>query len=122
MLASREGALAMPIRQNVPNGAPCWIDLMSSDADKSTAFYGELFGWTAEAPNEEFGGYINLQKDGERVAGLMAAPEEGPADVWSVYLSVDDAEKTVEVAKSNGAPGVRRRDGDRVARLDGGAR
>ena len=38
----------MTIRQNVPNGAPCWVDLMSSDAEKSTAFYGELFGWTAE--------------------------------------------------------------------------
>ena len=32
----------MTIRQNVPNGAPCWIDLMSSDTDKSRAFYGEL--------------------------------------------------------------------------------
>ena len=37
----------MTIRQYVPNGAPCWIDLMSSDTDKSRAFYGELLGWTA---------------------------------------------------------------------------
>ena len=55
----------MTIRQNVPNGAPCWIDLMSSDTDKSRAFYGELFGWTADEPNEEFGGYINFRLDGE---------------------------------------------------------
>ncbi len=94
----------MTIRQNVPNGAPCWVDLMSSDVEKTKAFYGELFGWTAEEPNEEFGGYTSFQKGGDRVAGLMAAPDEGPADVWSVYLSVDDAEKTIEVAKSNGAP------------------
>ena len=50
----------MTIRQNVPHGAPCWIDLMSSDTDKSVAFYGALFGWTADEPNEEFGGYTQL--------------------------------------------------------------
>lgn len=94
----------MTIRQNVPAGAPCWVDLMSSDTDKSRAFYGELFGWTADEPNEEFGGYANFSKDGDQVAGLMAAQEPGMPDVWSVYLAVDDAEKTVEVAKAQGAP------------------
>ncbi|MEO6318043.1 MAG: VOC family protein [Acidimicrobiales bacterium] len=94
----------MTIRQSVPTGAPCWVDLMSSDTDKSRAFYGELFGWTAEAPNEEFGGYANFSKGDDRVAGLMAAQEAGMPDVWSVYLAVDDAAKTVEVAKAHGAP------------------
>jgi predicted enzyme related to lactoylglutathione lyase len=93
----------MTIRDHVPNGAPCWIDLMSSDVDRSKAFYGSLFGWTADEPNPEFGGYTTLRKDGEQVAGLMAAQEAGMPDVWSVYLAVDDAEKTVEVAKANGA-------------------
>ncbi len=93
----------MTIRDNVPAGAPCWVDLMSSDVEKSKAFYGELFGWTADEPNPEFGGYTNFRKDGEQVAGLMAAQEEGMPDVWSVYLAVEDAEKTVEVAKANGA-------------------
>ena len=93
----------MTIRDNVPAGAPCWVDLMSSDVEKSKAFYGELFGWVAEEPNPEFGGYTNFRKDGEQVAGLMAAQEEGMPDVWSVYLAVEDAEKTVEVAKAHGA-------------------
>ena len=43
----------MPTRDVAPIGAPCWIDLMSSDTDKSRAFYGELFGWTSEAAGEE---------------------------------------------------------------------
>ena len=30
-------------------GAPCWIDLYSSDTDKATKFYGDLLGWTARA-------------------------------------------------------------------------
>src|SRR5688572_16752429 len=83
----------MTIRANVRNGAPCWVDLMSSDVDKSKAFYGELFGWTADEPNPDFGGYTNLRKDGEQVAGLMTAQEAGVADVWCVYLAVEDAAK-----------------------------
>jgi predicted enzyme related to lactoylglutathione lyase len=93
----------MTIRQNVPNGAPCWVDLMSSDTEKSRAFYTSLFGWTAEEPNPEFGGYTNFRLGDERVAGLMAAQEAGMPDVWSVYLAVDDAEKTVELALANRA-------------------
>src|SRR5215211_1044356 len=87
----------MTIRDHVPPGAPCWIDLMSSDVEKSKAFYGELFGWTADEPNAEFGGYTNLRKDGEQVAGLMAAQEPGQPDGWSVYLAVEDAEKATAV-------------------------
>ena len=45
-------------------GAPCWIDLYSSDTDKATAFYGDLFGWTAQPPEEGFGGYFIYTKDG----------------------------------------------------------
>jgi predicted enzyme related to lactoylglutathione lyase len=94
----------MTIRQNVPNGAPCWVDLMSSDPAKSTAFYGDLFGWVAEEPNADFGGYTNFVKDGDRVAGLMQAqPDMGASDVWSVYLSVDDAAATVEAARAAGS-------------------
>ncbi len=94
----------MTIHQNVPAGAPCWVDLMSSDTDKSRAFYSELFGWMAEEPNPDFGGYANFTKDGDHVAGLMAAQEGGVPDAWSVYLAVNDAEKTVEAAKAHGAP------------------
>jgi uncharacterized protein len=37
-------------------GAPCWIDLYSSDTDKATEFYGTVFGWTTESAGPEFGG------------------------------------------------------------------
>ena len=45
---------------SAPAGAPCWIDLMTSDPERSTAFYQALFGWTSESAGEEFGGYINF--------------------------------------------------------------
>lgn len=92
----------MPKRESAPTGAPCWVDLMTSDTDRSRAFYCELFGWTAEEPAEEFGGYFSYLKDGIRVAGCMPAQPEMP-DVWSVYLATDDANKTVDAATANGA-------------------
>lgn len=96
----------MPVRDSTPAGDPIWIDLMTSDPAKSRAFYTELFGWEADEPNEEFGGYFNLSKDGRPVAGAMPRMPDTPAempDVWSVYLATDDAAKTVEAATAAGA-------------------
>jgi predicted enzyme related to lactoylglutathione lyase len=93
----------VPKRDEAPIGAPCWIDLFTSDPDKSRAFYGELFGWTAAEPNEEFGGYINFSKDGVLVAGAMRNDGvQGVPDMWSVYLATDDAQKTADAALANG--------------------
>jgi uncharacterized protein len=93
----------MPTRDTAPIGAPCWVDLMTSDTERSRAFYRDLFGWTADEPNEEFGGYINFRKNGALVAGCMASqPEAAMPDVWSVHLATDDAAKTLEAATANG--------------------
>ena len=91
----------MPAQDSYPLGAPCWVDLTTSDTERSRAFYCELFGWTADEPVEEFGGYFNFSKDGVLVAGGMTA-QPGMPDVWSVYLTTDDAEKTVDAAAANG--------------------
>lgn len=88
----------MPVPDLVP-GAPCWIDLFTSDPDASRAFYGELFGWTSEEAGEEYGGYVNFSKDGHKVAGCMRNDgASGVPDAWSVYLRVADAEVTVKEA------------------------
>lgn len=94
----------MPTRDIAPIGAPCWVNLMISDAGRSRAFYGQLFGWTAEEPTEELGGYFNFTKDGVRIAGAMASqPASTDPDAWSVYLATDDAAKTVEAATATGS-------------------
>jgi predicted enzyme related to lactoylglutathione lyase len=92
----------MPSRESAPLGAPCWVDLMTTDVAGARAFYAELFGWSAEEPDERFGGYFNFAKDGALIAGGMAATE-GPTDVWSVYLAADDAQATVNAAVARGA-------------------
>jgi len=93
----------MPNRDEAPVGAPCWVDLTTSDTGVAREFYTALFGWEAEEPNPEFGGYFNFTKNGVRVAGGMSAMPGGAADVWSVYLATDDAAKAFETAVANGA-------------------
>ena len=93
----------MPKHDSSPVGAPCWVDLSTSDPDKSRAFYGELLGWTSEDAGEEFGHYINFAKDGLGVAGGMKNDvQSGTPDGWSVYLATDDAQKTADAAGTNG--------------------
>lgn len=93
----------MAHRDEAPIGAPCWIDLFTSDPDASRAFYSELFGWTSEEAGEEFGGYISFSKADQAVAGCMRNDgSSGMPDVWTVYLATDDVHKTVEAAEANG--------------------
>ena len=92
----------MTIRQQPAAGAPVWIDLMTSDRDASVAFYTELFGWTADEPNPELGGYANFRLDGETVAGIMTS-QPGMPDSWNVHLAVAAAAATIAAAKAAGA-------------------
>ena len=93
----------MPHRDSAPAGAPCWVDLFTSDPEKTCAFYGEVFGWTWESAGEDYGGYINFSKDGVQVAGCMRNDgESGAPDLWSIYLASNDAQATVDAAAANG--------------------
>ena len=93
----------MPTPDATTTGAPCWIDLFSSDTDRSRAFYGDLFGWVGEDAAPEFGGYFNFQLRGGRIAGCMHNDgSHGTPDMWSVYLRVDDAEVTAKEAAAHG--------------------
>jgi predicted enzyme related to lactoylglutathione lyase len=92
----------MPLRDDAPIGAPCWIDLFSSDTDRSREFYGDLFGWTSEAGGPEFGGYITFSRDGVVVAGCMHNDGSGPPDFWTTYLAVEDAQKIVDATPDHG--------------------
>jgi predicted enzyme related to lactoylglutathione lyase len=80
-------------------GTPSWVDLSTTDADASRAFYGELFGWTTTEPRAEFGGYVNFLHDGRTVGGLNPMGE-GP--FWSTYVATDDAEATAARVSENG--------------------
>jgi uncharacterized protein len=94
----------MTKRETAPAGAPCWTDLWTSDVEGSRRFYSELFGWQAEEPSPEFGGYFIFTRQGVPVAGGMGDMGDMPADnSWKVYLATDDMAKTVEKAEAAGA-------------------
>ena len=91
----------MPAHTPAPT-APIWFDLASSDPDRAAGFYTALFGWTADEPAAEFGGYRNFLRDGEPVAGLGPAMDGSPSEVWTVYFRSDDLASTVAAAESAG--------------------
>jgi predicted enzyme related to lactoylglutathione lyase len=93
----------MPIRTSATPGAPTWVDLSTGDAAGARSFYCDLFGWTADEPNEEFGGYFMFNRDGVPIAGGMAKQAEQMPDTWSIYLASEDIEKTVSSAAAEGA-------------------
>jgi len=87
-----------------PIGSPCWTDLWTSDVEGSRRFYSELFGWEAQDPSPEFGGYFMFTRDDVPVAGAMGAMGDMQAtDTWSIYLATDDIAETLDAAEGHGA-------------------
>lgn len=67
-----------------------WYELMSSDTERSAAFYSALCGWTI-APMEMPKGVYHVLTEGEDGVGGMYAIPEGEAipDHWVGYISGD---------------------------------
>jgi predicted enzyme related to lactoylglutathione lyase len=93
----------MTRRETAPLGAPCWVDLWTSDVEGSRRFYSELFGWVAEEPSPEHGGYFMFTRDGVPVAGAMGGTGEMPADnAWKPYLASNDLGRTLQLVAEHG--------------------
>src|ERR1051326_3700236 len=89
-------------------GIPCWMDLLTSDTGRAGEFYRRIFGWQAQEPSPEFGGYFMFTLDGAPVAGgmpilpEMAAMDMEMTDGWGVYLTAPDATATIERILAHG--------------------
>lgn len=84
-----------------PNGVPCWADVMATDVRASGAFYTAVFGWQVPEPEEQWGGYVTAEADGQLVAGIGPVQEGAPA-AWTLYLATDDVAGLVEKAPDHG--------------------
>ena len=94
----------MPVRDSAPLGAPCWIDLTSSDLGRAQEFYGAVFGWTFEDKGPALGGYILASKDGHQVAGMGVNVPQWPfPDGWSTYFHTADIYATAAASKEAGS-------------------
>ncbi|HEX4688843.1 MAG TPA: VOC family protein [Nocardioides sp.] len=82
-------------------GEPCWIQLSTDDVDTAISFYGDLFGWSAGEPSEEYQGYRMLFRGDQPIAGLVPTPD-GAHPTWTVFLATPDLAGTVERATAAG--------------------
>ena len=89
-----------------PHGSFIWYELLTSDAEAASAFYGEVVGWTAEDSGQPHVRYTLLKADGADVAGLMAlTPEmlaEGASPAWLGYIGVSDVDAAAALIEEAG--------------------
>ncbi len=93
----------MPEFTSYDAGTPSWVDHGTRDLETSNKFYATLFGWEADDQGEDMGHYTLMRKGGKTVAGNMPAMSEEQPSAWVTYVSVDDADTTVDAAKKAGA-------------------
>jgi len=80
-------------------------ELITDDVDASSAFYGQVFGWTLGEPY----GPLNRrdwQLGGRSVSVLLPRPSAMPAEMppyWDAYFTVADAAQTADAAIRLGA-------------------
>ncbi|MCY3913253.1 MAG: VOC family protein [Chloroflexi bacterium] len=96
-------------------GAPCWVDLATTDQVAAKAFYADLFGWDCQDnPMDEAGNvfYTMAMVDGAFVGGMYEQPQDqreaGIPPHWMIHLAVDDvdaiAARVPELGGTVGAP------------------
>ncbi|KRE23029.1 VOC family protein [Agromyces sp. Soil535] len=94
-------------------GAPCWVNLNSSDVARSAEFYETLLGWRIEqaragqdgpdreGPDQE--GCLVAFLGEDRVAGISPkGPADRSTDWWGVYLRSEDAAATANAVRASG--------------------
>ncbi len=99
------GGLAYPMspRRSTswPTGAPCWVDVTTSDIATAQAFYSGLLGWTFGAGDPQYGGYCMAFVGGDTAAG-MAPAMDGVPPAWTLYFESADIEATAAAVTANG--------------------
>lgn len=84
-------------------GVPSWVDLMSSDQDSATEFYGALFDWNIVTSGPDMGGYAMCFKEDQPVAGIRQVSEGDTIRcLWNTYINVVDTGATTEKAMAAG--------------------
>ncbi len=94
----------MPQISSYLPGAPCWVDLATTDPADARRFYGELFGWDVQVGGEELGHYSMCMLGDDIAAGMAGEPISTPGMTpgWTVYLASADVAATTEAITAHG--------------------
>ena len=75
-----------------------WYELMTTDVDVATRFYGAVVGWTVKASSQPGMDYREWSIAGQAVGGLMTIPSDAGANgmrpMWVGYLNVPDVDSS----------------------------
>ncbi len=79
-----------------------WFELVSRDAKKAQAFYGEVLGWKVEPfPMGDFT-YEMIHAGDTMIGGYAAPKSDRQPSHWISYVSVEDVDATAKAATANG--------------------
>lgn len=89
-----------------------WNEVLTTDPERETGFYAEVFGWEAGRPSFEDApeDYTVWELGGRGIGGMMQMREgmfpPGTPPHWSVCFAVADADATVARAREHGGEGA----------------
>jgi predicted enzyme related to lactoylglutathione lyase len=93
----------LKVTEIVP-GSPCWAQLSARDLPAAQQFYGELFGWSAQAdPDPQYGGYTTFSHDGAPAAAVAPLMNPQQPVMWLLSFAADSVDTTCASAKEAGA-------------------
>jgi uncharacterized protein len=82
-------------------GCLCMNELGTTDGDAASSFYGQLFGWTTEVPDDAPDGLTMVLNGGNINGAFLPAPEGTPSH-WRPCFTVESIDKAVERVRQLG--------------------
>ncbi|HQX23553.1 MAG TPA: VOC family protein [Pseudomonadota bacterium] len=97
----------MSTMNGYPLGAPCWVELATTDVAAARAFWRALMAWTlVDVAQPDGGTYTRFQLDGRDVGGChrmdAAQRAHGTAPHWNVHFAVEDIDARCAIAEAEG--------------------
>lgn len=84
------------------NNTFCWNGIVSTDVDKTLAFFPEVLGWKVQ--KMDMGGEeATMFANGDKPLAHVRGPQmDGEASWWNNYLRVEDVDAAIQAVTKNG--------------------
>jgi len=79
-----------------------WFELISREAKKAQAFYGEVLGWKVQSASMGQFTYEMIQVGDKGIGGYVEPRDPRQPAHWISYVSVENVDALVKVASANG--------------------